>query len=194
MLGLGYSSLGDAAQAVKQYERAVALREAMQGASQPDTAACRNQLAVAYRLAGRAAEGARLFDRDLNSPAHAAALAVQGSVLLRQKEPFEAELKLRECLTLRQKTQPDDWTTFDTKSLLGDALLEQKKFADAEPLLVSGYKGMKQRADAIPAQDKPHLTKALDRLITLYEAWGKEDQAIQWRQQREATGGAPQAR
>jgi hypothetical protein len=183
--------LGEAAQAVKQYERALALREAMQGASQPDTSACRNQLAVAYRIAGRAAEGARLFDRDLKSPAHAAALAVQGSMLLLQKKPYEAELKLRECLTMRQKIQPDDWTTFDTKSLLGEALLEQKKLADAEPLLVSGYEGMKQRADTIPSQDKPHVTKALDRLISLYESWGKEDQALRWRQEREATGAAP---
>ena len=116
MLGLTYLNLGEAAQAVKQYERAFALREAMQGVNHPDTAACRNQLAVAYRLAGRTAEAGRLFDRNPNSPAHAAALAIRGSMLLYQKKPAEAELKLRECLTIRQKIQPDDWTTFDTKS------------------------------------------------------------------------------
>ncbi len=191
MLGLAYLSLGDAPQAVRQYERAFAVRQSMQGVSHPDTAACRNQLAIAYRLAGRAAEGARLFDRNPNSPAYASALAVQGSILLRQNKPAEAELKLRACLTLRQKIQPDDWTTFDTKSLLGAALLEQKKFADAEPLLVSGYEGMKARADSIPAEDKSHLKQALDRLITLYVAWGKEEQAMRWRQEREATGGPP---
>ena len=176
MLGLAYLNLGDAAQAVKQYERALALREAMQGVNHPDTAACRNQLAVAYRLAGRTAEAGRLFDRNPNSPAHASALAVRGSMLLLQKKPAEAELKLRECLTIRQKIQPDDWTTFDTKSMLGEALLDQKKFADAEPLLLSGYEGMKQREDTIPSQDKPRLTKALERLVRLYEAWGKNGQ------------------
>ena len=190
ILGWAYLNLGEAARAVPQYERAFALWEALLGVNHPETAACRNQLAVAYRLAGRAVEGARLFDRDLNSPAHAAALAVQGSMLLRKK-PYEAELKLRECLTMRQKIQPDDWTTFDTKSLLGEALLEQKKLGDAEPLLVSGYEGMKQHADAIPSQDKLHLTKALERLITLYETWGKEDQAFRWRQEREAAGAVP---
>jgi hypothetical protein len=191
MLGLGYLSLGDAALAVKQYERALALREAMQGANQPETATCRNQLAVAYRLAGRAAEGGRLFDRDLRSPTHAAALAVRGSMLLQQKKPAEAELKLRECLTMRQQVQPDDWTTFDTKSFLGEALLDQKKFANAEPFLLSGYEGIKQRENTIPHQNRSRLTKAIERLIRLYEAWGKEDQAMRWRQEREAIGKAP---
>ena len=159
----------------------------MQGVNHPDTAACRNQLAVAYRLAGRTAEAGRLFDRNPNSPAHASALAVRGSMLLLQKKPAEAELKLRECLTIRQKIQPDDWTTFDTKSILGEALLDQKKFAEAEPLLLSGYEGMKQREDTIPSEDKPRLTKALERLVKLYEAWGKKDEAMKWRKELEAT-------
>ena len=79
-------------------------------------------------------------------------------MLLLEKKPAEAELKLRECLTIRQKIQPDDWTTFDTKSMLGEALLEQKKFAEAEPLLLSGYEGMKQRRghDPVPGQAPPH--------------------------------------
>ena len=102
-------------------------------------------------------------------------------MLLLEKKPAEAELKLRECLTIRQKIQPDDWTTFDTESILGEALLDQKKFADAEPLLLSGYEGMKQREDTIPSQDKPHLTQALERLVRLYEAWGKPDKAAKWR-------------
>ena len=76
-------------------------------------------------------------------------------MLLLQKKPAEAELKLRECLTIRQKIQPDDWTTFDTKSMLGEALLDQKKFADAEPLLLAGYEGMKQREDTIPPRKSP---------------------------------------
>ena len=146
----------------------------MQGVNHPDTAACRNQLAVAYRLAGRTAEAGRLFDQQpqFTRPRLRAGRPRIDAAL--QKKPAEAELKLRECLTIRQKIQPDDWTTFDTKSMLGEALLDQKKFADAEPLLLSGYEGMKQREDTIPSQDKPRLTKALERLVKLYEAWGKK--------------------
>jgi tetratricopeptide (TPR) repeat protein len=182
MLGLAYLSVGDAAQAVKEYERALALRQAMQGPSDPELADCRNQLAVAHRLAGRPDVGARLFERKAESPAHATALALEGSMLLAQKKFADAELKLRESLAIRQKTQSDAWTTFDTKSMLGEALLEQRKFAEAEPLLVSGYEGMKQRRDTIPPRDQSHLTRALDRLVKLYEDWGQMDKAKRWKE------------
>ena len=86
LLGWAYLSLGTAAKAVTEYERAFALREAIQGDEHTDTAACRNQLAVTYRLAGRAADGARLFDRNPNSPAYANALAIRGTMLLLEKE------------------------------------------------------------------------------------------------------------
>ena len=131
------------------------LREAMQGANDPDDG--RLPQPARRRLPARrpAAEAGRLFDHNPNSPAHAAALAVRGAMLLLEKKPAEAELKLRECLTIRQKIQPDDWTTFDTDSMLGEALLDQKKFADAEPLLLSGYEGMKQREATIPPRTSP---------------------------------------
>ena len=90
---MAYLNLKDAAQAVKQYERRNWLREANQGVNDPDTASCRNQLAVAYRLAGRIAEASRLFDRNDNSPTHAAALYLRGSMLLLEKNPAEAELE-----------------------------------------------------------------------------------------------------
>ena len=162
----------------------------MQGVNDPDTAACRNQLAVAYRLAGRTPRPSRLFDRNPNSPTHAAALAIRGSMLLPEKKPAEAELKLRACLTIRQKIQPDDWTTFDTMSTLGEALLDQQKFAEAEPLLALGLRGHEATRGAIPPQDRPRLTRALERLVKLYEAWGKEDKAMRWRKELESVDGA----
>ncbi len=181
LLGLGYLNLGEAEQAVKQYERALALREAEQGVTDSETAACRNQLAIAYRLARLPAEAAHLFERNPNSPAHADALAVQGTTMLLEKKPAEAELKLRASLTVRQKVQPDDWKTFETKSLLGEALLDQGKYGEAEPLLVSAYDGMEEREGTIPPQDRPSLVKALKRVVKLYEKWGKEEEAVKWR-------------
>ena len=77
MLGLGYLNVGEAAQAVQQSERALALREATQGAAHADAAACRNQLAIAYRLANRTTEAGRLFDREPDSTVHASALAAR---------------------------------------------------------------------------------------------------------------------
>src|SRR5438046_9890167 len=56
----------------------------------------------------------------------------------------EAEASARECLVIREKKSPDDWQTFNAKSILGGSLLGQKKYAEAQPLLISGYEGMKQ--------------------------------------------------
>ena len=50
-------------------------------------------------------------------------------------------------------------------------------------MLVQGYEGMKQREAKIPAQGKNRLTDALERLVQLYDAWGKPDQADVWRKQ-----------
>ena len=50
--------------------------------------------------------------------------------------------------------RPDDWSRFDTQSLLGDSLLGQKKYAEAEPLLLSGYEGLKAREARIPGAEQ----------------------------------------
>ena len=41
-----------------------------------------------------------------------------------------------------EKQQPDDWQRFRAESLLGASLTGQKKYAEAEPLLLEGYEGM----------------------------------------------------
>ena len=187
MLGQAYLSLGEPTLAVKQLEAAYLLRKATEGIGQPETAACRNQLAVAYRMAGQPTEGARLFDHDTDPQATASALAVRGATLLLEKQPAQAELKLRECLRLREKMQPSDWSTFDTKSMLGEALAEQHQFDKAEPLLVSGYEGLKQREAALPSRDKFRVTAALERLVKLYQSWGKPNEANKWGKERQAS-------
>src|SRR5207249_1243687 len=85
-----------------------------------------------------------------NEPRLARELAVAGWHLLQARHFLEAEPLLRECLLIRAQAEPDSWGTFITKSLLGGALLGQKRYADAEPLLLAGYEGMKERAAKIP--------------------------------------------
>ena len=91
---------------------------------------------------------------------------------------------LRRCLTLRQQATPNTWQTFNTQSLLGGALLGQKKYAEAEPLLLKGYEGMKQREKSIPPQGGDRIPGALDRLIKFYTATDKLDEARQWQSER----------
>ena len=46
---------------------------------------------------------------------------------------------------------------------------------------MSGYEGMKAREAKIPAIRKPRLTDAAERVVKLYEAWGKPEKAAEWR-------------
>ena len=93
----------------------------------------------------------------------------------------EAEPLIREALTIREAKAPDDWRTFNTRSMLGAALMGRSKLAEAEPLLLDGYRGMKEREATIPAQGKVRIPDALERLVRLYEANGNEPEAAAWR-------------
>ena len=91
------------------------------------------------------------------SPQYAEQLAALGLNMLEQQKPADAEPLLRECLLIREKTEadpgaPGDHDLYCTKSLLGGSLLGQKNYADAEPLLLAGYEGMKEREAAVTSR------------------------------------------
>ena len=65
-------------------------------------------------------------------------------------------------------------------------LLGQKQYAEAEPLLLNGYEGMKSREATVPARGKYYLLEALERLVQLYEATDKPEEAAKWRKELEA--------
>jgi hypothetical protein len=103
---------------------------------------------------------------------------------------LEAEQALRECFPILEKTQPDVWTTYYVQAMLGNALLNQKKFTEAEPHLVSGYEGMKERFDKLPDKNpsrpavQQRISESLDRLIQLYNALDKPDQVKKYQELR----------
>jgi hypothetical protein len=117
-------------------------------------------------------------------PRFAGLLAQVALELLRCDQFAEAEPLLRECLAIREKREPEAWTTFNTMSMLGGALLGQKKYAEAEPLLLKGYEGMKEREKTIPPQGKTRIPEALDRLIELYTATKKPDEVKKYQELR----------
>jgi eukaryotic-like serine/threonine-protein kinase len=176
-------------------EETLKLRKAKLGLEHPDTLQSMNNLASAYvqlklfdkvELLYREQLRLQKQNAGVNSPAYAGALAALGLNLLHQRKWTEAEPLLREFLAIREKTQPDVWSTFNTKSQLGGALLGQKKYTDAEPLLLDGYEGMKQREKTNPPQAKMRITEAIERLVQLYEATDKKDETAKWRKTLES--------
>ena len=96
--------------------------------------------------------------------------------MLEEGKHADAEPLLRECLALRRKAIPKSWLLFNAMSLLGASLAGQAKHKEAEALLVEGYEGMQ------PPKPLAHRKReALERVIQLYEAWGKKRLAIEWR-------------
>jgi tetratricopeptide (TPR) repeat protein len=113
-------------------------------------------------------------------------LALLGMYQSHQRKFVDAESNYRECLAIREKIQPDAWTTFNIKSMIGAALLGQKKYVEAEPLLLAGYTGMKDREKTIPKSGgaELRLPEALDRLIQLYTETNKPDEVKKWQAEK----------
>jgi tetratricopeptide (TPR) repeat protein len=117
-----------------------------------------------------------------DSAAYAEVLAKQGEYMLRRKRYANAEPILRESLSILQKKQPEAPRTFLAQSVLGAVLLEQKRLPDAEPLLIQGYEGLKAREKEIsPLYAKFRIAEAGQRIVRLYESWGRPEKAEEWR-------------
>jgi serine/threonine protein kinase len=186
--------------AVPLYEAVLTKRKERLGSDDPRTLTALGNLADAYRDTGRPADAVPLFEELIRlrtakqGAGHflvAAAKVGLGQALLYQKKYAEAEPLLREGLAVREKQQPGTWWVASAQSSLGDALAGQQKYAEAEPLLLTGYAGLKRGAANIPAQSRNRLAEALERLVRLYDAWGKESEAARWRAEWEQAKARP---
>ena len=92
----------------------------------------------------------------------------------------EAEPLLRTCLHMREKNEPDAWTTANARSMLGECLLGQEKFTEAEPLLLDGYRGIKERGSN-SSMARVRLSQAAERLVCLYDQTSRPVEAARWR-------------
>ena len=119
-----------------------------------------------------------------SSGAYADELRGLGVNLLQQNKFTDAEPALRDCLPILAKTQPDNWTTFNTKSLLGAALLGQKKYAQAQLLLHQGYGGLKLRERTIPNHARVCLAETAERLVALYQALDQPEEVKWWQAEK----------
>jgi hypothetical protein len=198
-LGVNYWGAGRLDDAISLLEDALDRATKRPGPFPAQLAWLPGALADAYDRAGGFAKSEPLYRKAADGTTKqfgaddlrtSGATAVLGLNLLRQHKDKEAEPLLRACLAVRQKKEPDAWTTFNTQSLLGDSLLGQKKNAEAEPPLLAGYEGMEKRAKKIPPSDKVCLSEAAERLARLYDALDRPDKADAWREKWEAAKNA----
>src|SRR5262249_9092938 len=120
-----------------------------------------------------------------HSPELGGLLATTGKTLL-DFHPAAANPLISECLAIPETLPPQPGTTPNAMSLLAARLLLQKTSAAAEPLLVAGYDGLKADEQSIPPQCKANIPNAIQRLIDLYDATDKPNEAAKWRRELEA--------
>ncbi len=140
-------------------------------------------LAELHRLEGKTAEAEREIERALDRlgarlprdhPMVGWAESVRGLVLLDTGRAVEGEACLRRALDIcRHSFRPNDRRTALTAAELGHCLTVEKRFADAEPLLLEGARDLERALGA----DHPRTHLAASWLAELYRAWGRPQPA-----------------
>ena len=197
-LALDYELEGRHAEAEALHRQNLAIRRRVLGPEHPLTLAIlagvssmyqrHGKYALAETYAAQALAGRRRTlgpeHPDTMTSASDLALAYLSEGKFAQSEPLA-----REALEFNRKQQPDDWQRFRAESLLGASLAGQKKYAEAEPLLLEGYDGLLARKDRIDVFNWYHLDRAGEWIVQLYQSWGKVEQAGEWKKKLDSAKG-----
>jgi len=184
-----YAAQGEYTQAETMFRQVQETESRVLGSEHPDTLSTLSAMAKMYQQWGKYALAGNYAAQALAGRRHALgsgdvytmvsaedlALAYQSQGKFAKAEPLA-----REALEFNQKEGPDDWDRFRAESLLGASLAGQKKYAEAEPLLLNGYKGMEAQKDQVLMSNWYNLDLTRDWLVQLYRAWGRPAKAAKW--------------
>jgi eukaryotic-like serine/threonine-protein kinase len=159
------------------------------GIEHPQTLDSLSDLARMYQRQGKYALAQTYAAQTLAGRRHAlgsesrytsAAAADLALAYISQRKFADSEPLAREAFDFDSKKSPDDWQRFRAESLLGASLAGEKNSAEAEPLLLEGYRGMLARKNRIDIADWYHLDRAREWIVQLYASWGKPAKAAEW--------------
>lgn len=197
-LGESYLKANKAEKAIVQFQKVLRNQREIEGDGKIASAPVLRSLGVAFLAAGKFAEAAKAIsdtialDRrqiPVDQAQLADDLAVFGRTQLRAGKPAEAETALREAITLNDQKRPNKWQGFSARCSCGESLLEQKRFVEAEALLVKGYEGLKRCSDLIPIdRRRSELENAIDLLIRFSSAVGKPGEQSRWQKEKSLLG------
>jgi hypothetical protein len=105
-----------------------------------------------------------------------------------QRKFAQAIATLRPVCDAYAGAKLDVWQRYSCQVLLGESLVAEKRYGEAEPLLLAGYDGLEQRKASIPAVSKPTLDRAAAWLVRMYTEQGKPDLAEQWKKKSAPAG------
>ncbi len=176
------------------YREAQAMYERLHGERHPALSSVLNNLAYLLKDRGDLAGAEPLFRRALeikgevlgeDHPSVGIGQSNLAIVLNARGEHRRAEERARRAVEIFGARFGDrHWQTAIARSVLGASLTGQGRYGEAEPLLLESHRLIEeQRGD-----DLGYAAEALQRLITLYEAWGRPERAAACRARRRAAG------
>ena len=171
------------------FEQALAADRAQLGAEDPSTLDALADMGFMYQREGKYAQAEECAAQALAGRRHAlgaedrATMDAQADLALAyvsQGKFGESEPLARGAEAVDTRNIPDEWQRFRAESLLGASLAGERRFAEAEPLLVEGYQGMVARKGKMEAPDMYYMDRGHAWLVQLYRAWGKPEKAAEW--------------
>ena len=193
-VGVANAALGNYAQAEQILNQAQEAAHRVLGPEDRITLGIASEYAAVYQMQGKYALAEKYFAQVLAGRRHVLGNEAPGTMdaaadlamaYVYQQKFAEAEPLAREAMQTDSKIQPDDWQRFRAESLLGASLAGEKKYAEAEPLLVEGYQGMLVRKSNMADADRSNLELARKGLVQLYKDWEKPEKAAQFAKEAE---------
>jgi serine/threonine protein kinase/tetratricopeptide (TPR) repeat protein len=106
----------------------------------------------------------------------------RGRCLLDAGNYVDSEVMLRKAVELSEGFDEGRWPAVNlARSALGGSLAGQRRFSEAEPLLLEAYQVIKSHTGETPRMDYMIKAEARRRVVLLYTSWGKPDLAEHWR-------------
>ncbi|MBI1827294.1 MAG: serine/threonine protein kinase [Planctomycetes bacterium] len=178
-------------EAVPLFRRAVEVQERSLGREDVSTLMSYNNLAMLLTDNGNLSEAESILKQNLEirvrilGSDHRNTIRSRvnlAGIIQKQGRAAEAEAMLKEVLeTARQVLPPEHGDIGWIERNYGDSLRALGRFEEAESYLLSGY----SKLTTVLGKDHAWTRGAVDRIIDLYDAWGKPDKAEEFRKARE---------
>jgi len=104
-------------------------------------------------------------------------------LLLESGRFADAEAPAREALELREREDTErGWVTVRGRQWVGESLLGQGKYSEAEQVFLQAYAGLEKVAVKYPQQAQQGKMPVLGALVRLYRKWNRPAEAALWEQ------------
>ena len=193
-LGQALAKAGRGEEALPLLEASLAIQEKVYQVPNSRMAQTLNALGSAERRSGNLGEAAKFYGRAVEvyrtiyphgNQNTGVALFNTADVSFDRGQYLRAEMLAREALDIESKRlAPDDWHIASAEILLGKTLTAERRYGEAEPLLLTGYKSLSGKKRGDPGA----LGMACSALADLYAAMHNKERSTYFRSLSEQMG------